>query len=53
MRGGSQLNPVVILTEVWGLDGRTLSLSAYLALGRSEDRFQAEKREPVGEARPG
>lgn len=37
------------LTGVWGLDRRALSLSAYWALGRAEDRFQAEKREPVGQ----
>ncbi|WP_111765810.1 siderophore-interacting protein [Nakamurella deserti] len=37
------------LTGVWGLDRRELSLSAYWALGRAEDRFQAEKREPVGQ----
>lgn len=37
------------LTTDWGLDRRELSLSAYWALGRAEDRFQAEKREPVGQ----
>lgn len=31
-----------------GLDRTRLSLSAYWARGRSEDRFQAEKQEPVG-----
>lgn len=38
----------VFLLE-WGLDRRAISLSAYWALGRSEDRFQAEKREPIGQ----
>jgi NADPH-dependent ferric siderophore reductase len=37
-----------ILQDAWGIDRRALSLSAYWALGRAEDRFQAEKREPVG-----
>ncbi|MDA3803522.1 siderophore-interacting protein [Clavibacter sp. CT19] len=37
-----------LLQDGWGLDRRALSLSAYWALGRAEDRFQAEKREPVG-----
>lgn len=38
-----------ILQSEWGLDRRSMSLSAYWAAGRSEDRFQAEKREPVGQ----
>ncbi len=38
-----------ILHGEWGIDRRALSLSAYWALGRTEDRFQAEKREPVGQ----
>ena len=38
-----------ILHTEWGLDRRTLSLSAYWAVGRAEDRFQAEKREPLGQ----
>ncbi|WP_446737346.1 SIP domain-containing protein [Rathayibacter sp. VKM Ac-2630] len=38
-----------LLQDDWGLERRALSLSAYWALGRAEDRFQAEKREPVGE----
>jgi NADPH-dependent ferric siderophore reductase len=38
-----------ILQADWGLDRRSMSLSAYWAKGRSEDRFQAEKREPVGQ----
>jgi len=37
-----------ILQDGWGIDRRAISLSAYWALGRAEDRFQAEKREPVG-----
>ena len=38
-----------ILNTEWGLDRRSMSLSAYWAKGRSEDRFQAEKREPIGQ----
>jgi NADPH-dependent ferric siderophore reductase len=38
-----------ILQDEWGIERRALSLSAYWALGRAEDRFQAEKREPVGQ----
>ena len=38
-----------ILHTQWGLDRRSMSLSAYWAKGRTEDRFQAEKREPVGQ----
>ena len=37
-----------ILQDDWGVERAALSLSAYWALGRAEDRFQAEKREPVG-----
>ncbi|MGX5694741.1 siderophore-interacting protein [Agromyces soli] len=37
-----------ILTDRWGLDARTISISAYWALGRAEDAFQAEKRTPIG-----
>jgi NADPH-dependent ferric siderophore reductase len=37
-----------LMQDGWGIDRRALSLSAYWALGRAEDRFQAEKREPVG-----
>ena len=37
-----------VLQDTWGLDRRAMSLSAYWAAGRAEDRFQAEKREPVG-----
>ena len=32
-----------------GVDRQALSLSGYWAYGRSEDRFQAEKREPIGQ----
>lgn len=42
-----QLRP--FLTDERGLDRTQLSLSAYWALGRQEDAFQAEKREPVGQ----
>lgn len=38
-----------ILIERWGIDRRSMSVSAYWAFGRSEDGFQAEKREPVGQ----
>ena len=38
-----------VLTDEWQLDRRSLSISAYWALGRAEDAFQAEKRTPVGE----
>jgi NADPH-dependent ferric siderophore reductase len=31
-----------------GVHRSEVSLSGYWALGRTEDRFQAEKREPVG-----
>ncbi len=37
-----------VLQDGWGLEKAELSLSAYWALGRAEDRFQEEKREPVG-----
>ncbi|MBB2976649.1 NADPH-dependent ferric siderophore reductase [Microbacterium endophyticum] len=37
------------LQEDWGIDRRAMSLSAYWAFGRSEDGFQAEKREPIGQ----
>ena len=32
-----------------GVPRSDLSLSGYWAYGRAEDRFQAEKREPVGQ----
>ncbi|WP_285036187.1 siderophore-interacting protein [Plantibacter sp. ME-Dv--P-095] len=35
-----------------GLDRSQLSLSGYWAYGRTEDRFQAEKREPIGVVLP-
>ncbi|MFS0730336.1 siderophore-interacting protein [Curtobacterium sp. 1P10AnD] len=37
-----------LLQDDWGLEKSELSLSAYWALGRAEDRFQEEKREPIG-----
>lgn len=37
-----------LLQDNWGLEKREMSLSAYWALGRGEDQFQEEKREPVG-----
>lgn len=37
------------LFEERGLDRGQVSLSGYWARGRTEDRFQAEKREPVGQ----
>ncbi|MDQ1124857.1 siderophore-interacting protein [Microbacterium trichothecenolyticum] len=33
----------------WGLERGQVSLSGYWAYGRTEDRFQAEKREPIGQ----
>lgn len=36
------------LTEERGVDRSQLSLSAYWAYGRREDKFQAEKREEIG-----
>ena len=45
---GAMKEARVVLHDTWGLDRAGLSLSAYWALGRVEDRFQAEKREPVG-----
>ncbi len=35
-----------------GLERGQVSLSGYWALGRTEDRFQAEKRDPVGQILP-
>jgi hypothetical protein len=35
-----------------GVHRSELSLSGYWAQGRTEDRFQAEKREPVGQILP-
>ena len=39
----------VLLHDTWGIERRALSLSAYWALGRAEDGFQAEKRAAVGQ----
>ncbi|WP_457824606.1 SIP domain-containing protein, partial [Staphylococcus aureus] len=38
-----------VFFRVWGLDRAQVSLSGYWAYGRTEDRFQAEKREPIGQ----
>ncbi len=38
-----------LLQGEWGIGRRDMSLSAYWAHGRTEDRFQSEKREPVGQ----
>jgi NADPH-dependent ferric siderophore reductase len=35
-----------------GLERSQVSLSAYWAYGRTEDRFQAEKKEPIGQILP-
>ena len=45
---GAMKEARVVLHDTWGLSRSSLSLSAYWALGRVEDAFQAEKREPVG-----
>lgn len=37
------------LFKVHGLDRTQVSISGYWARGRTEDRFQAEKREPIGQ----
>lgn len=37
-----------VLFDEKGLDRARVSLSGYWARGRTEDRFQAEKREPIG-----
>ncbi|MGW9021726.1 siderophore-interacting protein [Leucobacter chromiiresistens] len=39
----------VLLHDTWGIERRALSLSAYWALGRAEDGFQAEKRSAAGQ----
>ncbi len=39
----------VLLHDTWGIERRALSLSAYWALGRAEDGFQAEKRNAAGQ----
>lgn len=41
-----------LLVQERGMDRRELSLSAYWALGRYEDQFQAEKRLPIGKIDP-
>lgn len=38
-----------VLFDERGLDRGHVSLSGYWARGRTEDRFQAEKREPIGQ----
>lgn len=38
-----------VLFEERGLERGQVSLSGYWARGRTEDRFQAEKREPIGQ----
>lgn len=38
-----------VLQDEWGLERRSLSLSAYWARGRAEDAFQAEKRTEAGQ----
>ncbi|GAA1638458.1 siderophore-interacting protein [Microbacterium flavum] len=38
-----------VLFDERGLDRAHVSLSGYWARGRTEDRFQAEKREPIGQ----
>jgi NADPH-dependent ferric siderophore reductase len=37
-----------VFFTAWGLERSQVSLSGYWAYGRTEDRFQAEKREPIG-----
>lgn len=37
------------LFKVHGLEREQVSISGYWAQGRTEDRFQAEKREPIGQ----
>lgn len=41
-----------VLFDERGLDRTQVSLSGYWARGRTEDRFQAEKREPIGQIFP-
>ncbi|WP_423920977.1 siderophore-interacting protein [Frigoribacterium sp. 2-23] len=45
---GAMKEARVLFQEEWGVERAHLSLSAYWALGRAEDRFQAEKAEPIG-----
>ena len=37
-----------VFFTAWALERSQVSLSGYWAYGRTEDRFQAEKREPIG-----
>lgn len=41
-----------VLFDERGLERAQVSLSGYWARGRTEDRFQAEKREPIGQIFP-
>ena len=41
-----------VFFEEKGLERGQVSLSGYWARGRTEDRFQAEKREPIGQILP-
>ncbi|GAA1857984.1 siderophore-interacting protein [Microbacterium koreense] len=41
-----------VLFDERGLERAQVSLSGYWARGRNEDRFQAEKREPIGQIFP-
>lgn len=41
-----------VLFDERGLERSQVSLSGYWARGRTEDRFQAEKREPIGQIMP-
>lgn len=45
----SAMKGVRAVLQGWGLTRDDFSLSAYWALGRAEDAFQAEKRLPVGD----
>lgn len=38
-----------VFFSAWALERAQVSLSGYWAYGRTEDRFQAEKREPIGQ----
>ncbi|MEV4899969.1 siderophore-interacting protein [Citricoccus sp. NPDC055426] len=40
------------LSDVRGVDRKSMSLSAYWAYGRAEEAFQAEKSEPIGQIFP-
>ena len=43
------MKAVRALLKERGVPRGDFSLSGYWALGRTEDRFQAEKREPIGQ----